>query len=152
MKKILVFIMIIFFGYVTFTCAEPQGIYTFTSKAQQTQFEQLTQQLRCLVCQNESLADSNAPLAQDLRKEIYDQVQKGSDTGAIKKYLLARYGQFILFKPAWNRLTYVLWILPFALLLMAFCILALVVYSRKKVAVTTALLTHEKQRLKELGL
>jgi cytochrome c-type biogenesis protein CcmH len=127
--KIIYFLLLFVIAVVT---ATPQELYTFTSPAQQTQFEQLTQQLRCLVCQNESLADSNAPLARDLRDEIYQKVRQGHDNQAIKDYLLARYGQFILFKPALNKLTFVLWFAPFILLLIGFAILARLIFKGKK--------------------
>ncbi len=105
--------------------------YNFNSPAQQQQFEELTQQLRCLVCQNESLWDSSAPLAKDLRNDIYQQVKNGEDDTAIKQYLVARYGQFILFKPEVNTTTYALWIVPFVLLLLGFFIVGFVVLRSK---------------------
>lgn len=148
MHKITFLILAVFIGCAV---AQPQEIYSFSSASQQAQFTQLTQQLRCLVCQNESLADSNAPLAQDLRQEIYQKIRQGSDNEAIKNYLLARYGQFILFKPALNRLTYVLWLAPFVLLVIACSILLVLVYRRKKM-LPALLSPTEKQRLKDLGL
>ncbi len=152
MKKLPLIIAILTLWISHFANAQSQEIYSFSSPTQQLQFEQLTQQLRCLVCQNESLADSNAPLAQDLRNEIYHKVQQGENSSAIKNYLLARYGQFILFKPALNRLTYALWIGPFVLLVIAIIILALLILRSKKTVPAVALSAREKQRLKDLGL
>src|SRR5262245_53527875 len=115
----------------SFAASAQQEIYSFNSVNQQQRFAHLTAELRCLVCQNESLADSTAGLAQDLRYEIYQQIQDGKDDAAIKQYLVSRYGQFILFKPAFNALTLVLWIFPFILLLLALTIVFLICKRRK---------------------
>src|SRR6266849_2807241 len=77
----------------------------------------LTQQLRCLVCQNETLADSQADLAEDLRKEIRGQMKAGRSDQEIIAFLTQRYGDFVLYKPPVKATTYLLWFGPFALLL-----------------------------------
>jgi cytochrome c-type biogenesis protein CcmH len=77
---------------------------------------ELLQELRCLVCQNQDLADSNAGLASDLRNEVQALVQKGQSNEAIKAYLQARYGDFILFKPPLKATTALLWFGPFIFL------------------------------------
>ena len=86
----------------------------------QQRFEQIIQELRCLVCQNQSIADSNAPLAKDLRQEVYKKIQEGANNQAIRDYLVERYGQFILFKPAFNANTWILWLFPFLFLIVGF--------------------------------
>jgi cytochrome c-type biogenesis protein CcmH len=96
--------------------AETSNVYSFENAEQQARFTYLTQQFRCLVCQNESLADSNAPLAQDLREQIAQHIQQGASNAAIKQYLLQRYGEFVLFQPLFNANTYILWFGPFVLL------------------------------------
>jgi cytochrome c-type biogenesis protein CcmH len=95
-------------------------VYTFKSTQQQENFKELMQELRCLVCQNQNLADSNARLAQDLRREVYQMVLNEKNKQEIIDYLLARYGEFVLFKPQLNGHTYVLWFGPFVLLISAF--------------------------------
>lgn len=90
--------------------------YPFASAKKRARFENLTGNLRCLVCQNESLWDSNAPLAVDLRRIVYQQVKQGATDQAIKQYLVARYGEFILLQPVFKTTTYLLWIVPFCLL------------------------------------
>src|SRR3989440_11245672 len=77
----------------------------------------LTEQLRCLVCQNETLADSRADLAEDLRKQIREQMKAGKSDKEIIAYLTERYGKFILFRPPVDPTTYLLWFGPFVLLL-----------------------------------
>jgi cytochrome c-type biogenesis protein CcmH len=77
----------------------------------------LAENLRCLVCQNESLASSHAELAEDLRREVREQMAKGKDDKEIIDYLVARYGDFVLYKPPVKSYTMLLWFGPFALLL-----------------------------------
>lgn len=78
----------------------------------------LSEQLRCLVCQNQTLADSNADLAVDLRRQIREQLRTGATEADVKTYLVQRYGDFVLYKPPVKPLTYLLWFGP-ALLLIA---------------------------------
>lgn len=76
----------------------------------------LETQLRCLVCQNQTLAESEAPLAEDLRKEVRELAAAGKSDDDIRAYLVARYGDFVLYKPPVKPVTYVLWFGPFLLL------------------------------------
>src|SRR5207302_645148 len=79
--------------------------------------KRLESELRCLVCQNQTLADSNAPLAEDLRREVRSLATSGKSDEQIRQYLVARYGDFVLYKPPLQRNTWLLWIGPFGLLL-----------------------------------
>jgi cytochrome c-type biogenesis protein CcmH len=90
----------------------------------------LEQQLRCLVCQNETIAASQADLASDLRKEIREQIKAGRTDDQIKQYLVARYGDFVLYDPPFKATTVLLWAGPFALLLVG--ILTLFIYVRRR--------------------
>jgi cytochrome c-type biogenesis protein CcmH len=81
-----------------------------------TRLKALENELRCLVCQNQTLADSNAPLAEDLRKEVRDLATSGKSDDEIRAYLVARYGDFVLYKPPVKSTTYLLWFGPFVLL------------------------------------
>ncbi len=78
--------------------------------------KKLEEELRCLVCQNQTLADSNAPLAEDLRREVRELAAQGKNDQEIKDYLVARYGDFVLYKPPVKETTWLLWFGPFALL------------------------------------
>jgi cytochrome c-type biogenesis protein CcmH len=89
-----------------------QNLYPFATLKQEAQFTHLLKELRCLVCQNQDLADSQAGLAKDLRLQVYDLVQEGKSDGEIINYLRARYGDFILFKPPVKWLTALLWFGP----------------------------------------
>ena len=77
----------------------------------------LAEELRCLVCQNQTLADSNAPLAVDLRNQIREQLAKGASERDVREFMVARYGDFVLYRPPLKASTIVLWIGPFILLL-----------------------------------
>lgn len=93
-------------------------VYQFTTPSQTQQFDQLTHEMRCLVCQNETLADSGAPLASDLRNQIAIKIKQGASNKQIINYLVSRYGDFILYKPQFKNITYILWFAPLLLLLL----------------------------------
>lgn len=88
------------------------GLYPFDSPKQDVQFQHLLRELRCLVCQNQDLSDSNADLAKDLRREVYELVQAHKSDMEIMDYLTSRYGDFILFKPPVKTITAFLWFGP----------------------------------------
>jgi cytochrome c-type biogenesis protein CcmH len=81
-------------------------------------YQQIIQEVRCLVCQNQSVAESNADLAKDLRTEIMEQVKQGSSEDDIKSYLLLRYGDFVLYDPSFKKSTYILWLSPVLIILL----------------------------------
>ncbi len=89
----------------------------FTDPAQEQRYLALIEGLRCLVCQNQSLADSNAALAQDLRQEVYRLLMEGDNNEDIIKYLVARYGDFVLYRPPFKSTTYLLWLSPLIFLI-----------------------------------
>jgi cytochrome c-type biogenesis protein CcmH len=89
----------------------------FKDRAQELRFQNLTKQLRCLVCQNESLNDSSAPLAADLRRDVFEQMRAGKSDAEIKQWLTARYSDFVLYDPPLRGGTWLLWFGPFLVLL-----------------------------------
>ena len=89
----------------------------FRDGAEQLRFRDLTSQLRCVMCQNQSLADSNAPIAHDLRLEVLRLMREGKTDAEIKQYLVARYTDFVLYQPEVKPMTWLLWFGPAALLL-----------------------------------
>lgn len=97
-------------------------LYPFDSLKKEAQFNHLLKAFRCLVCQNQDLADSNAPLAKDLRLQIYHLVREDRSDRDIQDYLSTRYGDFVLFKPPLKALTYFLWFGPFLFLALGFII------------------------------
>src|SRR6185295_15032470 len=92
----------------------------------------LTSDLRCLVCQNQSLADSHADLAIDLKNEVRSQMRAGKTDAEIRDYMVARYGDFVLYDPPFKRSTLLLWAGPFALLLLGLLGLAAYVRNRRR--------------------
>jgi cytochrome c-type biogenesis protein CcmH len=93
-------------------------------------YEQLIHEVRCLVCQNQTIGDSTAPLAADLRREIRRLVVEGRSDEEIKRFLLDRYGDFVLYKPRFRETTALLWLAPVLLLVVGGLTLALVVRRR----------------------
>ena len=89
----------------------------FTDTAEETRFHALVSELRCVMCQNQSLADSNAQIARDLRREVLVLMRQGKNDREIQDYLVARYGQFVLYKPRIEATTWLLWFGPALLLL-----------------------------------
>lgn len=89
----------------------------FADPAQQARYERLIREIRCLVCQNEPIADSNAPLAADLRREVRERIEAGSSDAEILSFLTARYGDFVLYRPPFSPRTWLLWLAPGLLLL-----------------------------------
>jgi cytochrome c-type biogenesis protein CcmH len=110
----------------------------------------LEQQLRCLVCQDETIAESRADLAMDLKKEIREKLKAGMSEEQIKQYLVARYGDFVLFKPPVMATTVPLWYGPFALLLAAVAGLFYYILRRRSSAAAQPLSAEEQQRAKAL--
>lgn len=107
--------------------------FKFDSKAEELHFKKLIEELRCLVCQNQSLADSDAELAHDLRAEVYDMIQAGNSDEEIVTFLVARYGDFVLYNPPVKPSTYLIWFGPFVLLLLAAFILLRSIRRQQKV-------------------
>jgi len=110
----------------------------------------LSQELRCLVCQNETLADSRADLAEDLRREIRIQIKAGKSDKEIIDFLTARYGDFVRYRPVVGPKTYLLWFGPFVLLLTGLALLFRYVKTRRDMIAEVPLSTEEQQRVAEL--
>ena len=106
----------------------------FKDRAEELRFQALTKVLRCLVCQNESLADSNAPLAADLRRDVFEQMQAGRSDEEIKAWLTARYGDFVLYDPPLHASTMLLWFGPIAVLVAGGIAIAFAVRRRARAA------------------
>ncbi len=88
------------------------AVYEFDTKEQEVLFQQLTKELRCPKCQNQNIADSNAPLAQDLRQKAYELVKQGKDRDQVVDYMAARFGNFVTYDPPMTPATIFLWLGP----------------------------------------
>jgi len=111
---------------------------------------QLSQELRCLVCQNETLAESRADLAEDLRREIRVQIKAGKSDKEIIDFLTQRYGDYVLYRPVVSPKTYLLWFGPFVLLLGGLAVLFRYVKSRRDLISDVPLTNEEHKRVAEL--
>jgi cytochrome c-type biogenesis protein CcmH len=110
----------------------------------------LSEKLRCLVCQNQSIADSNAELAQDLRRQIREQIAAGKSDDEIVEYMVARYGDFVLYQPPVKPTTALLWAGPAVLLLLGAYGLVRILRARRDTAEEPPLSTEERQRAAQL--
>lgn len=120
--------------------------------AQETRARELSRELRCLVCQNQSIEDSNAPLARDLRRIVRERVVAGDSDKAVLDYLVQRYGEWVLLKPRFNTQTLLLWLGPVLLLMLGGGIVFALYRRQAKapVAAAAALNAEEKRRLEAL--
>jgi cytochrome c-type biogenesis protein CcmH len=124
--------------------------YEFADQATRERFTRLTQELRCPKCQNQDLADSNAPIAVDLRREIYRMLQEGQSNEQIIDYLVSRYGDFVRYKPPVNGRTLILWYGPAGLLTFGALLVLLIVKRRRNSASAAVLSFEERERLAKL--
>lgn len=119
--------------------------YEFADAAKRERFATLTQELRCPKCQNQDLADSNAPIAADLRREIHRMLQEGQSDEQIVDYLVSRYGDFVRYKPPVNGRTLILWYGPASLLLIGLLALVLIVRRRRAAGTASTVLSAEER-------
>ncbi len=117
--------------------------YTFKTAEQEALYKKLIKELRCLVCQNQDIADSNAELAKDLRRQTYEMISKGSTRDDVVNYMVARYGDFVLYRPPFKMKTVLLWVGPPLFLLLSLFFLVKFLRNRPK---TAEIELDEKQR------
>lgn len=106
--KILFLVMLLFSQWTQATIE----IYEFPDPAHEQRYRALTEELRCLVCQNQNIADSHAELAQDLRRKVYEMINAGQTDDQIVQFMIDRYGDFVLYRPPLNPKTMILWLAP----------------------------------------
>lgn len=127
--------------------------YEFRDEVERERFRSLTEELRCPKCQNQNIADSNAPIATDLRREIYRMLDDGRSDKEIVDFLVMRYGDFVMYKPPLDSRTWLLWYGPFGLLGLGAIVLCVLVLRRRKVEkapAQVALSKAERERLDAL--
>lgn len=122
--------------------------YEFSDESDRQRFRELTSELRCPKCQNQNIADSDAPIAMDLRREIFRMLESGQDDEQIVEHLVARYGDFVRYKPPVELRTLLLWYGPWLMLGAGLLSLVVIVVRRRKVenAPQNALLSDEEQK------
>ncbi len=116
-------LLVLILGGLWFTPAQAAiEAYEFDTPQMEADYNKLVAELRCLVCQNQNLAESDADLAQDLRRETYEMLQQGKTPQQVTEFMVARYGDFVLYRPQFKSSTYLLWLGPFLLLVVVLVI------------------------------
>jgi len=131
MKRLLLLALFLWLPLAAMAAIE---VNKFDDPEKEATFKQLTEELRCLVCQNQNLAASNAELAQDMRRKTYQLVQAGSSHEEVVDFMVKRYGDFVLYKPPFNLSTLLLWIGPFIILAGGIFLLLVLIKARDKSA------------------
>ena len=148
MKQFLILVLLTF----SLNCFAAVEYKKFDTPQQEEAYKVLIEELRCLVCQNQTIADSNAELAQDLRRQVYEMLQQGKSKDEIATFMTDRYGDFVLYNPPFKAKTGVLWIGP-VIFLMIGLVMLIVISRRKKVFVNIKLSDEEqakKAKIKKL--
>jgi len=131
MSHMLKAISFLLFGFLFFCSSwAVDDAQPFADLSLQSRYETLTHQLRCLVCQNETIADSGASLASDLRRELREQLAAGKSDDEVVKFMTDRYGAFVLYKPPFEPRTWLLWLGPVLLLLLGVVVAVRVIRKR----------------------
>ena len=145
MKKILFIVMLFTLSHSLY--AVDKNPIEFENPEQEQRYKVLIDELRCVVCQNQSVGDSNAELAQDIRDLVRKKIRAGDSNQQITEFMVERYGEFVLYNPPLNTKNYVLWYGPLVLLLLAFIMLVYFIRRHAKNTATAPSLTDE-ERLK----
>lgn len=142
----LILIALLWSGHAWAGEAKPLG----DDPAVEARLKHLAVELRCLVCQNQTLADSNAPLAEDLRREVRDMIVKDMSDKDIIEFLVARYGDFVLYRPPLKPTTTLLWVGPFVLLAIGATVLVITLRRRSHKVVDVPITDEEHRRVEQL--
>jgi cytochrome c-type biogenesis protein CcmH len=125
--------------------------YEFSDALLEQRYQELSAELRCPKCQNQNIADSNAPIAQDLRRMLHQQLEQGASDEEILDYMVARYGEFVRYRPRFGGVTTILWIAPVLLLLLGIVVVLMTLRGRRQEGAGDAgLNTAEQQKLQAL--
>lgn len=124
--------------------------YSFDSEAQRERYQTMIDELRCPKCQNQNLAGSNAPIAQDLRRQLHRLIEEGQSDAEIREFMVDRYGNFILYRPPVDKNTVVLWLLPLLLLAAGLLVAVRLRRGRGQAGQAGVLTAAEKIRIEEL--
>lgn len=132
------------------TQASPVDTYEFSDKVTQKRYQELSKELRCPKCQNQNLADSNSPIAADLRRQVYNLLNEGKSDMEIMNYMVERYGDFVLYRPKVNNTTYILWFGPAILLLLGVGVIIFILRRKPQAKEKQALSAEQQDKLKQI--
>jgi cytochrome c-type biogenesis protein CcmH len=144
--RLLVVLSIMMLGSITMASID---VFEFSSEENRQQYNALTKELRCPKCQNQDIADSNAPIAQDMRKEVYRLVEEGQSTETVVQFMVERFGEFVSYDPKIIPATYLLWFGPLTLVGVGLLVVLLLSSKRKRSAEAnvSSLDSSSRQRL-----
>ena len=148
--KTIVSIAFIYLIAATSVSARSADTYEFQDAVTEKRFNELNKELRCPKCLNQNLADSNSPIAQDLRREVYDLLHQGKADIEIMNYMVARYGEFVLYRPRVSSVTYILWFGPAVLILLGVLIVVYIIRRKPIEQKETELSADQQDKLKAL--
>ena len=134
----------------TLSVASTIETFKFDNPKQEALYQSLIVELRCLVCQNQSIADSNAELAQDMRRKTYELIMAGKSEREIMDFMAERYGDFMLYRPPMEPMTWALWFGPAIVLIIGFIFAVRFIRRQDKTPGAEVLSDHDIERLKEL--
>jgi len=125
-------------------------VYTFDNEEQEKVYQSLIEDLRCLVCQNQNIAESNAELANDMRRKTYEMIKQGKTEKEISEFMVTRYGDFVLYRPPFKPMTWLLWFGPVIVFIIGMIFVVRFMRSQNANAETDALSEVELERIKSL--
>jgi cytochrome c-type biogenesis protein CcmH len=146
MSRFLILLLLMFASWLSHANVE---VYQFDNPAQEETYKELVEELRCLVCQNQSIAESNAELAQDMRRKTYELVKSGKTKSEVRAYMAERYGDFMLYSPPLKPMTWALWFGPLVALLAGF-VFVVRIMRQQKINRLNEMSSEEIERLKAL--
>jgi len=149
-KYLVVLLVSIATFFSSLIMASPVDTYVFKDKVTEIRFNALNKELRCPKCQNQNLADSNSPIAADLRREVYDLLQQGKADIEIVDFMVARYGEFVLYRPRVSSLTYILWYGPAGLLLIGVIVVVMILRKKPAKKVQKTLSDEQQSKLDQI--
>ena len=136
-------LLLIAFG--PYSMAQSDDVYSFDSRAEEQRFQTLISELRCPKCQNQNIADSNAPISKDMREEVYQMMSEGARNEEIVDALVSRFGEFVRYKPEVDRRTILLWATPVIAVVVGFLVVAVIVLRARRNGAGEPALTDEER-------
>ena len=149
MKSVIASLVFSLFIFLALPAQAKIELHEFSNDQMKEDYYVLMAELRCLVCQNQNLADSNAELAQDLRQQVYEMLDKGSSREDVVDFMVTRYGDFVLYRPPVKAITLLLWFGPAVMFFIALSIV-FVFYRKQKKKAEVELSDQQKQRAHSL--